>query len=227
MGTLNCTTGSGAIIYPYNGAPGPGLSGGGNLWSSAGGIMWINWNNAPAYPVYLKPGWNDVHYYIPLIFPDDEWVEAPVIIIAPGYILIPAGFELNLGVASDAPIEAPNPSRVDSIQFKDIYDVELVEVPVPIDTDAIIEEIGIEDINAIDIINAVLLTEELLVDEINIQDVNEITLVNTTLLNDSEEVEELSFTDINNDTSITTAVVPKDESMDNVGFTDILDIDTN
>ena len=259
MAVFNCLASSGAIIYSPDGkygndgsgggyGGGGGTGGGGSVWSDSAQLIWISVNNAPKYPVWLKPGWNEVHFWIPFIFPDDEWVEAPIIIEAPGYILIPAGFEFGIKTDKNAPVEPGNPKMIDKLQFVDVYDIEIQEVPVPVDLDGLFEDIVFEDIHAIDIINATLMAEQSLIEnlnledvynveiesapfsgefdnieEINIEDVNSTTLVNTTIANNNN-VEDVEFTDINSNTVIN-ATKSSNNTTEDVEFTDFVYIE--
>lgn len=259
MVVFNCLASSGAIIYSPDGSYGTdgsgggyggggGIGGGGSVWSDSEQLIWISVNDAPKYPVWLQPGWNEVHFWIPFIFPDDEWIEAPLIIEAPGYILIPAGFEFNIKTDEDAPVQTGNPKMADKLQFIDVYDIEIQEVPVPVDLDGIFDEVVFEDIHAIDIINATLLAEQSLIEnlnlediynveieaapfsgesdtieEVNLEDVNSLTLVNTTITSNGY-IEDVGFTDINSNTVIN-ATKSSNGTTEDVGFTDFVDIE--
>lgn len=103
MATLGVTGFDGSIEYKYSSSQshdytdgqaggGGGISGSGPIWSSTDQIIWVNAGGVK-YPIHLKPGWNDVQFWIPTIYPQDGWVQSPIVIEAPGYILIPGGFE--------------------------------------------------------------------------------------------------------------------------------------
>lgn len=92
--------------YPESGTPsfdntggiaggGGGASGGGSIWSGSGQTIWVDFGGVK-YPVYVNPGDNDIGFWIPAIFPDDTFVDSPIIIETPGYILIPGGFEWGI-----------------------------------------------------------------------------------------------------------------------------------
>ena len=87
---------------------GGGISGSGSIWSGSSQVIWVSAGGVK-YPIYLEPGWNDVEFWIPTIYPQDDWVECPIIIEAPGYILIPGGFEWAVITGIGAP---PGPARL-------------------------------------------------------------------------------------------------------------------
>jgi hypothetical protein len=137
------------IKYPWPrtlSGGGGGVSGGGSIWSSTEQVIWIKYDGAPAYPVYLKPGYNDVRFWIPTIFPENTWVEAKLEIIATGYILIPAGFEWEVITGENVPPAPPNSKRIDKIKFIDLYDVVINYVPVPVDDQNVIDNVTFKDV---------------------------------------------------------------------------------
>lgn len=227
MAEFNCLASSGAIMYSPGGGSGGdfdggGCDGGGNAWSDSAQLIWISINKAPKYPIWLEPGWNEIYFWIPFIFPDDEWVEAPIIIEAPGYVLIPAGFEFNIKTDEKAPVKPSNPKMIDKLKFRDVYDIDIVSAPVPIELDGLFENIVFEDTHSIDIINATLMAEQSLIENLNLEDVNSTTLVNTTIVNNNN-IENVEFTDINSNTVIN-ATKSSNNTTEDVGFTDFVDI---
>lgn len=265
MATMNVVNSSGQILYPYSpgggigsgggggtggggtGGGGSGVGGGGPMWSDSDQLIWIQVDDGAKYPVWLEPGWNDVHFWIPSIYPDDVWIDAPIIIEAPGYILIPAGFEWEVVTSPNAPEKLGNQKMSDRLRFVDIYDIEIQEVPKPIDLDNIIDEIKFEDFITSEIINTSSIDtseiEELTfedfhqieielppfsgeynhIDEISFEDVNKVELINTTILN-SDNVEQLGIEDIHVSDKVTTT---KEDSSENetMGFEDVYQID--
>lgn len=235
---LNCFNGSGAILYNDSGDYGTdgsggiigtggagGIGGGGPIWSDSEQIIWIGINDTPKYPIYLKPGWNEVHFWIPFIFPDDEWVEAQIIIEAGGYLLIPTGFEFNIKIDKNAPEKTGNPKMIDSLSFTDLYDIEIQSIPVPVDLDNLINEIVFEDIHAIDIINATILAEQTVIEDISFEDVHHVEIQGAPFTGEVEEVEEINFEDVITTELINTDIILKDDNIEEINFEDEEDKD--
>lgn len=209
MAELNCLAGSGAILYSPEGnygsvgvggsseyIGGGGMGGGGTIWSSCEQVIWISVNSAPKYPIYLSSGWNDVHFWIPFIFPDEEWVEAPIIIEAPGYILIPAGFEIDVKTDEDAPVQTGNPKMTDKLKFVDVYDYDLQSIPVPVDLDDLIDELVFEDTHSIDIVAITNILDEAYMDELVFEDTHSIDIVGPPFSGEFENVDEITLEDV-------------------------------
>ena len=137
--------GGGAGGGGFGGGGGGGCGGGGGIWSSAGGVAWITADGAPPFPFYLKPGWNKVWWWIPWLFPDDRFVDVIISISAPGYILIPAGFEWWIIEPEGAPAGPVQSKQVEGLKFKDLHDVQLDSIPVPTNIDGTIESIDFAD----------------------------------------------------------------------------------
>ena len=186
--------------------------------------MWISVNNAPKYPVYLKPGWNDIYFWIPFIFPDDEWVEAEIIIETPGYILIPAGFEFNIATSENAPVKLVNPRLSDKLKFVDFYDYDLISAPVPVNVDNIIDEVVFEDTHSIDF-EADFKGEYTNIEEIKAEDYTEFNLVSRTIIN-NDNIDELEFTDIKQEDIINTNISTNNEE-ESLSFDDFTSIEIN
>lgn len=250
MEVLNCSIpdqNSGAIIHNIgtgdggDGGGGPGgpggpggmgaggyggVDGGGSVWSDSEQLIWVSINDAPKCPVWVQPGWNEIQFWIPFIFPDDEWIEAPLIIEAPGYILIPAGFEINIKTSEDAPVRASNPKMTDKLKFIDVYDIEIETVQPPVDLDGIFDEIIFEDIHAIDITNATLLAETSLIDNLNIEDIYNVEIEAEPFSGEFDKVEEVNLQDVNSITLVNTTIINNNDNVtEDVGFTDFVDIE--
>jgi len=247
MGVLNVTQGPGAIIfsdapeyqpgyissggvdsgYGYGGNTSTGgMGGGGEIWSDSEQIIWIKVNDAPAYPIKLKPGTNKIKFWVPYIFPKDEWVEAAIIIEAKGYILIPVGFEFNLQTTKDAPVLPGNPKMTDSLRFDDLYDIEIQQAPVPVDLDNIVDELNMQDIYAVDIINADIVEEQGLIEELSIEDVYGIDLINTHVEAEQGLIDTVNMVDVYDVDLITPPVpVDLDNIVDSMIYEDIHAID--
>lgn len=127
-----------------------GISGSGEIWSSCEQTIWISAGGVK-YPIYLKPGSNIVRFWIPNIFPEDTYIEEPIVIETYGYILIPAGFEWSIITGEDAPVKLGNKKYSDKLSFIDSYDIELITPQKPIDLDGIVDEIGFDDSHNIEI----------------------------------------------------------------------------
>ena len=238
MAVFNCLASSGGIIYPVSsggggggpggwppgGGYGGGMGGGGGLWSGSAQLIWIIVNNAPKYPVWLKPGWNEVRFWIPFIFPDEEWVEATIIIEAPGYLLIPAGFEFYIKTDEDAPVRTGNPKMADKLKFIDLYDIEIESVPVPVDLDNLIDEIVFEDTHSIDIIAISNIVDEACIENLTIEDINDYDIQGEPFSGEYEHVDELVFNDVTN-TELINATVNNQTESESIGFDDFVDID--
>ena len=235
MAELNCLTGSGAILYSSEGnygtdgsgggyGGGGGMGGGGSVWSDSEQTMWISANNAPKYPVYLKPGWNKVHFWIPFIFPDDEWVDAPITIETPGYILIPAGFEFNIKTDKKAPVEPGNPKMIDKLQFVDVWDYDIQNVPVPVNLDGLLEELVFEDTHSIDIIAISNIVDKSCIDNLTIEDINDYDIQNVPVpVNLDALIDELVFEDTHSIDIIAISNIVDKSCIDNLTIEDIND----
>lgn len=216
-GSSGWGSGSGA-----GGSTGGGMTGSGNIWSGSSQDIWVDLGNGNKYPVHLEPGDNNVNIWIPNIRPEDTWEETTPSIEAPGYILIPGGFEWETNINPDAPLGLSSPRIIDRFEIKDVYDIEIETVEPPVDVDNIIQEIKMMDFNDIDTINADILINEVIesfgiedifdidietlpiepitydenaIDNINIEDTIKTTLVNLTII-DNPETEQLNLEDV-------------------------------
>lgn len=135
----------------------PNYNNGGYIWSGSDQTIWINTGSGIKYPIRLKPGWNQIWAEIPVIVPKDDDGEHNITIEAPGYILIPGGFTIEVVTSPDAPLGLSSPRIVDNVEFGDGYFVEKYTPSTPIDLDDIIDkidfsdmaEVSVEDINII------------------------------------------------------------------------------
>ena len=156
---LDCFTSyinSGYVVfdaYGYVGEPpGPGggdtggMGGYGSIWSGTEQIIWVSVGNSPKVPVYLEPGDNDVWFYIPYIFPDEEVDEGSLKIESEDYIWIPAGFRIIKTPAEDAPPAGLFINFVDKIRSNEVFDMLLQHVEPPVDLDDIIDRIYSADV---------------------------------------------------------------------------------
>ena len=140
--------------FPPSGGAGGGGGGGGNgglggyggIWSGTEQIIWVSVNNSPKVPVYLKPGDNDIWFYIPYIFPDEEVDEGSLKIESEDYIWIPAGFRIIKTPAEDAPPVGLFINFVDKIRSNEVFDMLLQHVEPPVDLDDIIDRIYSADV---------------------------------------------------------------------------------
>lgn len=129
----------------FGGATGGGTFGTGNVWSGSSQDVWIDMGNGNKYPVHLNPGYNVIYVWVPAIFPEDTWIETTPTIEAPGYILIPGGFEWETFITPEAPIGLSSPRITDRYEIKDLYDIYKVTPEPPINLDSILDEYNIED----------------------------------------------------------------------------------
>lgn len=199
---------------------GGGCSGGGTIWSDSEQVIWISVNNAPKYPVLLHPGNNDVKFWIPFIFPDDEWIEAPLIIEAPGYILIPAGFEFGVKKGKNAPEQFPNTKLIDKLKFIDVYDYDIQSIPVPVNLDGIFDEIVFEDTHSIDIVAISNIVDKYCIEELNMQDINDYDIQGAPFSGEVNQVDEIKFNDITKTELINTSII-NSNNIEDISFTDI------
>lgn len=209
MAILGVRAYSGSIRYPYSKPTGTsagdggggGTGGGGVIWSSTDQIIWITIGSVK-YPVHLKPGKNDISFWIPSLFPEDTWIETQLVIEAPGYILIPAGFKFDIFTGEGAPSGTSILKLTDKIKITDFYSIDIVDVPVPpeppADIDSIISEYEYSDFITTDILN-ISIKDTSYIDVFSVEDVNNLDSVNIQ-------------TSSNN-------------SVDSAGFEDFVDID--
>lgn len=230
MAVMNVAAYSGQIIYnstpsaqfpSYETGGTGGVSGKGQVWSDSSQIMWIQLDSGVKYPVYLEPGWNDIEFWIPNIYPEDIWLEAPLIIEVPGYILIPAGFEWDVLTDESAPEKLGNKKMTDSLKFIDTYDIEIVSQPKPIDLDKIIEELEFNDFIDSDIINASI-SETSCIDEYTYDDIHNIELELPPFSGDADIIDDLIIED-NIETELINTTITDNPNIDNTDFTDIID----
>ena len=204
MATLDVKAGSGSVTYNVSGNYGAeppsgsgsdsGAEGGGTIWSDSSQIIWVQADSAPEYPIQLQPGNNDVHFWAPTILPKDEAVEAPIVIKAPGYILIPAGFEFSIKTGKNAPVIPPNENMMDALKFVDLYDIEITIPPIVIDPDGAIEDMIFEDIQSIDIESLIVIAEQSLIENISFSDIT-LTEIVSESISDTDEPENMGFED--------------------------------
>lgn len=126
-----------------SGGGGGGICGGGSIWSSCEQVIWVSAGGV-RYPIWLEPGWNDIWFWIPSIFPDDTWIDAPLVIEAPGYILIPGGFEWNVITGIGAPPEPGIIRIIDKVFIKDELYISFREPDLP-DNPVIVDTVNIHD----------------------------------------------------------------------------------
>ena len=211
---------------PHRKGGGGGISGGGVIWSSVEQVIWIKYDGAPPYPVYLKPGYNDIKFWIPTLYPDDMWIDATLEIIAPGYILIPAGFEWDVLTGENVPTFVPNSRRIDKIKIRDYYDVLINNVPPPPPAgDPYIDEMTFKDIYGADL-NTILTLEENILDSLTFEDVHNIDIETPVPPGGRAFVDKESFKDIIETlkNSITTL---NNADVDTSKYTDVYDIELN
>lgn len=206
---------------------GGGTSGEGGIWSSVAQVIWIKYDGAPAYPVYVEPGYNEIKFWIPNIFPEDLWIEAKLEIEAPdGYILIPAGFEWDIITGENAPPAPPNSKRIDKIKFKDYYDVVINYVPpTPPTGEPIIDEFSFKDLYNI-IINTIHTEQSGNIDRFKIEDFKDIDLITPIPPGGRSYIDNMTFRDLVN--TLKRHINKLDDSgIDDSNYTDVYDIELN
>ena len=131
------------------------ISGSGTIISDFEGIIYIKYGDSPPYPVYVKPGKNEIYFFIPIILPVPTQTDATITIEAKGTILIPAGFKI-VRKAGNTLTPVPNFKIVDKYGVMDFVaiDKQTVTPPVDIDLDDVVDEFKLEDFVDIDIVNA-------------------------------------------------------------------------
>lgn len=207
-----------------------GFGGSGSIWSSCEQVIWVSCGGL-RYPIYLKPGWNDVWFWIPNIFPDDTWVESQIVIESDGYILIPAGFEWTIITGEDAPYYPSNQKMAEKLQFKDCYSIEIYTKPVPVDLDNIIDKLGFGDVSLTEIKSLAVKTITQL-EDIGFEDIHKLELEISVPEDDVEITEgEIDITDntmiidlVNTDT-INITITDNQNGVEATGFSDIIDIE--
>ena len=163
-GSLGVVQGDGYLYYPRklsssgggssswgSGDTTGGMIGSGTIWSSSEQVIWIDNGGGIRYPIQLLPGDNHVEIRLPTITNKDTWTETTPTIVAPGYILIPGGFEWETIIKPDAPLGLSSPHITERFEIKDVYSVDIETAPIKIDVDSIIEEILAEDFAGLDI----------------------------------------------------------------------------
>ena len=239
MAILGVNKGNGSIVYYTNTSGGKsytwpasisggggGISGGGSVWSSVAQVIWIKYDGAPAYPVYLKPGYNDIKFWIPTLFPDDIWIDARLEIEVPsGYILIPAGFEWDVITGENVPPPPPNSKRIDKIKFRDYYDVVINYVPPPPTGDPNIDNVTFEDVHAADV-RTILTLNESVIDQFNFEDVHNVDILTPIPPGGRSYIDNTSFNDIVNTIKRYINTL-NSRDIDSSSYTDIYDIEIN
>ena len=131
------------------------ISGSGTIISDFEGIIYIRYGDCPPYPVYVKPGKNEIFFFIPIILPVPTQGDAVITIEAKGTILIPAGFKI-VRKAGNTLVPVPNFKIVDKFGMRDLISIEVQTIEPPVDLDDICEEFEIQDFLDIEIINATI-----------------------------------------------------------------------
>lgn len=188
-GSLGVVKGNGYLYYPKNGSSpsdsdgwgsgvtSGGMIGSGVIWSSTSQTIWIDLGNGNKYPVQLEPGPNKVEINIPNILPEDKWEETTPKIEAPGYILIPGGFEWQIIITPEAPLGLSSPRIVDRFEIKDIYLVEKITQDIPVDLDNILDEYLFNDNGTVDVNKVNILLKDF-IDTFEVNDTMKIEIVN-------------------------------------------------
>lgn len=176
------------------GGSGGGVYGSGTIWSSCSQDIWINIGGGNSYPIHVEPGYNHVYIWVPTIYPEDKWIETTPTIEAPGYILIPGGFEWETIINPAAPLGLSSPRITERFEIKDIFDIEKITPEPPINLDEILDEYNIEDINSLTVeeINTLL---QVFIDSFEINDTLKDELINI-IVSDSDFSDNIELHDI-------------------------------
>lgn len=216
-GSLGVTKGDGYIYFPEsvspnegNGGPGNsglgngrgnggptggGMTGSGKIWSATEQVIYVSLGNGNKYPVYLKPGYNQVYLWIPNILPEDMWQETTPKIESEGYILIPGGFSWETIINPEAPLGLSSPRITDRFEIKDLYHVRIEQAPIPINLDEILDTFKMMDITKEELINVVISNQSLL-DNFELEDFINIELEAAPFSGESNHLDTFEQVDI-------------------------------
>jgi hypothetical protein len=245
-GALGVIKGDGALYYPpdtggggggggYGGSTGWGSGGGagggsgggtygsGEIWSSSSQDIWVDMGDGNKYPIHLNPGSNKVYIWIPAIYPEDLWIETTPQIEAPGYILIPGGFEWETVIKPEAPLELSSPRITERFEIKDVFDIEKISPEPPINLDDILDEYSIEDISSLTVEEIDILYKKF-IENFEIQDMFNIDIEHGPTTYDEANIDEISIEDRTSQTLVNLDIIntPNEESME---LNDVIDID--
>lgn len=131
------------------------ISGSGTIISDFEGVIFIRYGDAPPYPVYVKPGKNEIFFFIPIILPVPAQGDFALVIEAQGTILIPAGFKI-VRKAGTTLTPVPSFKIADKFGVRDFVSLEVQTIEPPVDLDDIADEYEIQDFLDIEIINATI-----------------------------------------------------------------------
>lgn len=243
LGSSGWGSGGGA-----GGGTGGGMIGSGNIWSGTSQDIWVGIGNGNKYPIHLEPGNNNVHFWIPNLRPEDVWEETTPTIEAPGYILIPGGFEFETIINPEAPLGLSSPRIIDRFEIKDVYDLEKITPEPPVNIDGIIEEFLIQDFEELDVQQVNILMQEFIenfevgdelkteilnilqtdsdfVDNMDIQDILDVEVEHTPIEYDEACIDEYDIEDTIETTLVNVTILdsPNEEQ---VGIEDVTDTDT-
>ena len=177
------------------GGTGGGMRGSGTIWSATEQTIWIDLGNGNKYPVYLKPGFNNVEIWLPNILPEDMWQETTPKIESEGYILIPGGFSWETIINPEAPLGLSSPRLTDRFEIKDLYNVRIEQAPIPINLDEILDTFKMMDITKEELINVVISNQGLL-DNFELEDFINIELEAAPFSGESNHLDTFEQVDI-------------------------------
>lgn len=161
----------------------------GDVWSSADQIAWVGYGDN-IVPVYLKKGDNKIK----VIVPSTNNTDSQLKIQAKGYILIPAGFKIEVIGNPESGEKVPPKQLIEKISIGDIIAFDIKTPPVPIDLDELEDLLEITDIQELELIAQYNGNQEL-DDTVFIGDLEEME-VQTTLQQDDTEEEVIKVLDI-------------------------------
>lgn len=227
------TGGEGAIIVDWTpGGPYPcpveneaGAAGGGGVYSDSEQTIIVSIGDIDI-PIRLYPGWNDVQFWIPVFFIPGVPIDIKLEIEAFGYVLIPAGFTWNLFFPEGAVDDPSNTTHKmnDSLKFVDVYQIELIVAPEPVNLDDIIDDLLFEDISSEDIqeikIKLQGLSDDLSFDDFGLVDF-EVPIIPVDI---GGNIDEIEITDEIKTELVNVDIIPSN-TQDDCLFEDISDIE--
>lgn len=154
----------------------------GSIWSDSEQTIEIvvPGTNVKTY-IKVEPGWNKIYVKLPIVTDTPKPIKPSIEIKAPGYLLIPAGFNWSVIMPPDSKIVRTNKDIIEKINIADVYDIDIREkpAPVPIDLDGLKDSFEIKDISDLSMRDIVRDGTSLL-DSLNFVDVNSVEIKGVT-----------------------------------------------
>lgn len=167
-----------------------------------------------------------MQFWIPVFFIPGVPIDIKLEIEAFGYVLIPAGFTWNLFFPEGAIDDPSNTTHKmnDSLKFVDVYQIELIIAPEPVNLDDIIDDLVFEDISTEDIqeikVKLQGLSDDLAFDDFGLVDL-EVPVVPVDIDGIADEIE---ITDEMKTELVNVDIIPSN-TQDDCLFEDISDIE--